>query len=56
MKHYRLHKLARPDGAVVKTRDILAADDKEAVSTALQDPDCPVCEVLHGGNKVASII
>lgn len=55
MKHYRVNKLAKPGGVVVKSKDILAADDKEAVRTAKQDDDCPVCDVHHAGKKVASI-
>ncbi len=55
MKHYRVNKLAKPDGAVVKKKDILAADDKAAMARAEADPDCPVCDVLHAGKKVGSI-
>ncbi|MDQ3246884.1 MAG: hypothetical protein M3Q52_08360 [Pseudomonadota bacterium] len=55
MKHYRVNKLAKPGGVVVKSKDILAADHKEAVRTAKQDDDCPVCDVLHSGQKVGSI-
>ncbi len=55
MKHYRLNKLAKPAGVVVKTRDIIARDDRDAVNTARNDDDCPVCDVLHAGRKIASI-
>ncbi|HYJ29034.1 MAG TPA: hypothetical protein VEW25_01675 [Allosphingosinicella sp.] len=55
MKHYRVNKLARRDGPVVKTRDILAANHKQAVETAREDPDCPVCDVWHAGEKVGAI-
>jgi hypothetical protein len=55
MKHYRVNKLAERNGPVVKSRDILARDDKDAVRTAREDEDCPVCEVLHAGKKVGSI-
>ena len=55
MKHYRVNKLAKPDGVIVKSKDVLAANDKQAVKDAREDPDCPVCEVLHAGKKVGSI-
>ncbi len=55
MKHYRVNKLAKRDGVVVKTKDILASDDKEAVRTARDDEDCPICDVWRDGNKVGSI-
>ena len=55
MKLYRVNKLAKPDGVVVKKKDILAASDSEAVERAADSPDCPVCEVLRDGQKVGSI-
>lgn len=55
MKLYRINKLARPDGAVVKKRDIIARDDRQALNTAAEIPDCPVCEVWSEGKKVGSI-
>lgn len=55
MKHYRVNKLAKRDGGVVKRKDILARDHKDAVQTARADEDCPICEVWHGGQKVGSI-
>lgn len=55
MLHYRVNKLARPDGEVVKTKDVLAENDKEAVARARSDADCPVCEVWNAGKKVGSI-
>jgi hypothetical protein len=56
MKHYRVNKLAKRDGVVVKSKDILARSDAEAVQTAREDDDCPVCDVLHAGKKVGSIL
>ncbi len=56
MKHYRVNKLAKPNGAVVKTKDILAGSDKQAVQATRDDPDCPVCDVWHAGKKVGSIV
>ena len=56
MKHYRVNKLAKPGGVIVKTKDILASDDREAVKRAAADDDCPVCDVLQSGKKVGSIL
>jgi hypothetical protein len=55
MKHYRVNKVKKPDGEVLKRKDILAADDREAVKRAEQDPDCPVCDVWHAGEKVGTV-
>ena len=55
MKHYRINKLNRREGTVVKIRDILATDDADAMKTASEDEDCPVCDVLQDGKKVGSI-
>jgi hypothetical protein len=55
MKLYRVNKLAKPDGIVVKKKDILASSDSEAVERAADSPDCPVCDVLRDGQKVGSI-
>jgi hypothetical protein len=55
MRHYRINKLAEPGGPVVKRRDVLANGDRQAVETAAADPDCPVCEVWHAGEKIGSI-
>lgn len=56
MKHYRVNKLAKPDGEIVKAKDILANDDNQALQTARDDADCPICDVLHNGKKVGSVI
>ena len=55
MKHYRVNKLTRPGGLVVKRKDILAADDRQALERAGNDPDCPVCDVLRAGQKIGSV-
>ena len=55
MKHYRVNKLDRHAGSVVKRKDILANNDKQAVEAAARDQDCPICEILHAGEKVGSI-
>ena len=56
MKLYRINKLSRPGGAVVKKKDVLAASDRDAVQTAADSEDCPVCDVLKDGRSVGSII
>jgi hypothetical protein len=56
MKHYRINKLTKPDGTTVKSKDILASDDGEAVERARDDDDCPVCEVYRAGKKVGDIV
>ena len=55
MKHYRIKKLARPGGEVLKTKDVLAASDGEALARAEENPDCPVCEVLKDGRRIGTI-
>jgi len=55
MRHYRVNKLAKAGGIVVKRKDILANDDRQAVARAQGDDDCPVCDVLRDGEKIASI-
>ncbi len=55
MKLYRINKVAKPGGAVVQKRDVLAACDKEAVRTARESPDCPTCEVLRDGQQVGVV-
>jgi hypothetical protein len=56
MRHYRVTKLARPGGVVIKKKDILAADDRQAVKQAKESPDCPICEVLKGGETIGRIL
>ena len=56
MKLYRVNKLAKPDGLVIKKKHILATSDKHAVEQAAESPDCPICEVLRDGEKVGSIV
>lgn len=56
MKHYRINKLARIGGVLIKRKDILAASDAEAVQRAADENDCPICEVLSDGKKVGAIV
>jgi hypothetical protein len=55
MKHYRVNKLAKAGGAIVKKKDVLAANDKQAVKDAVDSGDCPVCDVLRDGKIVGEI-
>ena len=55
VKHYRVNKLDRPNGEIVKRKDVLANDDKQALDTAAADADCPICDVWHAGEKIGSI-
>ena len=56
MKLYRMNKLAKAGGAVIKKRDILAASDSQAVQIAADSDDCPVCDVFKDGRKVGSVL
>ena len=55
VKLYRINKLTRPGGAVVKKKDVLAASDRDAVQRAADSEDCPICDVLRDGQIVGSI-
>ncbi len=56
MKLYRVNKLAKPGGAVIRTMHMLAADDRAAVRDAREILDCPICDVLSDGRRVGSIV
>ncbi|HEX8062207.1 MAG TPA: hypothetical protein VF535_03235 [Allosphingosinicella sp.] len=56
MRHYRVNKLATAGGEVIKRKDILAKDDREAVARVENDSDCPICDVWRDGQKIGSII
>lgn len=55
MQHYRVNKVTEPDGEVLKKKDILAADNSEAMRRAAEDADCPTCDVYLRGSKVGSV-
>ena len=55
MKLYRIDKLTRPGGTVVKKKHVLAVSDRQAVEQARDSDDCPVCDVLRDGKKVGEI-
>jgi hypothetical protein len=56
MKLYRVDKLAKAGGMVVKKKHILATSDRAAVQQAEDSNDCPVCDVLHNGEKVGQVL
>jgi hypothetical protein len=56
VKLYRINKVTKPGGTVLKKKDVLAASDREAVRRAEDSDDCPVCEVLRDGQRVGSVI
>lgn len=55
VKHYRVNKLDKHGGEIVKRKDVLANNDTQALIDAAAHEDCPVCEVWHAGEKVGSI-
>jgi hypothetical protein len=55
MKLYRVDKLAKLGGMIVKKRHILAQSDGEAMKQAGDSQDCPVCEVSRDGQPVGQI-
>jgi len=56
MKLYRVDKLARPGGVIIKKKHILAASDRQAVKQAEASPDCPICDVSRDGETVGRIL
>jgi hypothetical protein len=56
MKHYRINKVTKPGGTVLKKQDVLAVSDQAALQRAEDSPDCPTCDVLHNGEHIGSIV
>ena len=56
MKLYRINKLSKLGGIILKKKHVLAASDSDAVQIAADSPDCPVCDVLKDGQRVGSIV
>ena len=56
MRHYRINKVSKPGGIVLKKKDVLAASDRDAVQKAAESEDCPVCEIFKDGQQVGSIL
>jgi hypothetical protein len=56
MKLYRVNKLAKPGGVVIKKKHILAASDGAAVKQAEAGDDCPICDVMRDGERVGQVL
>jgi hypothetical protein len=56
MKLYRVDKLAKRGGVVIKKKHILAPSDRAAVKQAEESSDCPICEVKRDGETVGQIL
>lgn len=56
MKLYRVDKLAKRGGVVIKRKHILAQSDAQAVERAEDSPDCPICDVLRDGEIVGQVL
>ena len=56
MKLYRIDKLAKHGGVVVKKKHILAPTDRNAVQQAENSDDCPICDVLRDGRLVGQVL
>jgi hypothetical protein len=55
VKLYRINKVTKPGGTVLKKTDVLAESDKQAIERAKESPDCPVCDVLRDGRSVGTV-
>ncbi len=56
MKLYRVDKLIKPGGMVIKSKHVLASSDQEAVRDARDSADCPICDVFANGRKVGAVV
>jgi hypothetical protein len=56
MKLYRIDKLAKRAGIVVKKKHILAPTDEAAVRRAEASDDCPICDVIRDDGKTVGQI
>lgn len=56
MELYRINKVTKPGGPVIKKKDVLAASEREALKRAAESHDCPVCEVFKDGQQVGEIV
>jgi len=56
MKLYRVDKLARRGGVVIKKKHILAKSDIQAVQQAEDSPDCPICDISRDGEIVGQVL
>jgi hypothetical protein len=53
---YRINKVTKPGGFILKKKHVLASSDRDAVRQAADSTDCPICDVLRDGEHVGSII
>ena len=56
MKLYRVDKLAKAGGPIIKKKHILAPSDRAAVQQAEESDDCPVCDVKRDGEVVGQVL
>jgi hypothetical protein len=56
MKLYRINKLAKRGGVIVKKKHILANTDAQAVKQAEASDDCPICDVIRDGETVGQVV
>jgi len=56
MKLYRVDKLAKRGGVVLKKKHILAPTDAQAVRQAEESDDCPICDVVRDGERVGQVL
>ncbi len=56
MKLYRVDKLAKREGVVIKKKHILAPTDAQAVRQAEESDDCPICDVVRDGERVGQVL
>ena len=56
MKLYRVDKLAKRGGVIIKKKHILAASDAQAVRQAEDSADCPICDVKRDGETIRQIL
>lgn len=55
MKLYRINKVTKPRGVILKKKHVLASSDRDAVQQAAESRDCPICDVLRDGIYLGSI-
>jgi hypothetical protein len=57
MKLYRIDKLAKLGGIIVRKKHILATNDTQAVKQAEASADCPICDVIRDdGERVGQVL
>lgn len=55
MRLYRINKVEKVGGRILRKKDVLAASDRQALATAEESPDCPICEVLRDGQPIGAV-